>query len=171
MRLDGRTRATDVLSAWAADRGLPFLGALRETQAYVRCIEQGLTLFDLPATQTEADRAQWQPILDWLEPVLHLAASRPDAEEARPVAASTTLPAAGTATVAAASPRPEPVRPVASARDPRPVSRPATPVETSNMHLDVIAAASRGPRSSIAARIAAALSGWVSAPRVRQRQA
>jgi len=178
MRLDGRTRATDVLSAWAADRGLPFLGALRETQAYVRCIEQGLTLFDLPATQTEADRAQWQPILDWLEPVLHLPASRPDAEEARPVAASTTLPAAvaaastgGTATVAAASPRPEPVRPVASARDPRPVSRPATTVETSNAHLDVIAAASRGPRSSIAARIAAALFGWASAPRVRQRQA
>jgi chromosome partitioning protein len=48
MRLDARTKAGEVLHAWAEQQKLPFLGVLRETQNYVRCIERGLTLFDLP---------------------------------------------------------------------------------------------------------------------------
>ncbi len=70
MRLDARTNADEVLRDWAAGLQLPFIGALRETQAYVRCVERGLTLFDLPAAKIEADMRQWQPIIDWLEPVL-----------------------------------------------------------------------------------------------------
>jgi chromosome partitioning protein len=84
MRLDARTKGAEVLQAWAEKHKLPFIGVLRETQAYVRCIEQGLTLFDLPAAQVQSDMAQWQPILDWLAPVLtpaepaaELAATRP----------------------------------------------------------------------------------------------
>lgn len=71
MRLDARTRAAEILADWAASKQIPFIGVLRETQAYVRCVEQGLTLFDLPAAQVQADMAQWQPVLEWLEPVLH----------------------------------------------------------------------------------------------------
>jgi chromosome partitioning protein len=71
MRLDGRTRAGEVLAQWAADLGLPFIGVLRDTQGYVRCVEQGLTVFDLPAEKTQVDRAQWRPILEWLAPVLN----------------------------------------------------------------------------------------------------
>jgi chromosome partitioning protein len=70
MRLDGRTKAAEVLEEWAARLKLPFIGVLREAQAYVRCVEQGLTLFDLPAAQVKVDMAQWKPILEWLEPVL-----------------------------------------------------------------------------------------------------
>ncbi len=70
MRIDGRTRASEVLADWAATIELPFLGVLRETQAYVRCVEQGLTLFDLPPAQVQIDLAQWQPVLDWLGLVL-----------------------------------------------------------------------------------------------------
>ncbi|MEO8079069.1 MAG: ParA family protein [Caldimonas sp.] len=70
MRLDARTRAAEVLAAWARELTLPFIGVLREAQVYVRCIEQGLTLFDLPPGQAQADLAQWQPIGEWLEPVL-----------------------------------------------------------------------------------------------------
>ncbi len=70
MRIDGRTKAADVLEDWAAELKLKFLGVLRETQAYVRCVEQGLTLFDLPPAQTQIDMAQWAPILEWVEPVL-----------------------------------------------------------------------------------------------------
>ena len=70
MRVDARTKGAEVLEAWAAARELPFVGVLRETQAYVRCVEQGLTLFDLPAAQVQADMTQWKPILDWLAPVL-----------------------------------------------------------------------------------------------------
>jgi chromosome partitioning protein len=70
MRLDARTRAEEMLRQWAVALQLPFIGVLRETQAYVRCVERGLTLFDLPAAKVETDMRQWQPILEWLDPVL-----------------------------------------------------------------------------------------------------
>jgi hypothetical protein len=82
MRLDARTRAAEVLRAWADALKLPFVGVLRDTQAYVRCIETGMTLFDLPAPQVQADLLQWASILRWLHPVLHPAAKV--AEPARP---------------------------------------------------------------------------------------
>jgi len=70
MRLDARTKAAEVLESWARAIKLPFIGALREAQAYVRCVEQGLTVFDLPDAQAQVDVAQWKPIVAWLEPVL-----------------------------------------------------------------------------------------------------
>jgi chromosome partitioning protein len=69
MRIDARTRANDTLRAWAQAIGLPFLGVLRDTKLYVRCVERGLTLFDLPAARTADDREQWSAILDWLDPL------------------------------------------------------------------------------------------------------
>jgi chromosome partitioning protein len=70
MRADVRTKAGETLAAWAKKHDIPFIGVLRDTQAYVRCVERGLTLFDLPPEHLRTDLAQWQPILDWLEPVL-----------------------------------------------------------------------------------------------------
>jgi chromosome partitioning protein len=70
MRLDARTRAAKITADWAAAQGLHYLGALREAQVYVRSIERGLTVFDLPEHLTAEDRAQWAPILQWLLPVL-----------------------------------------------------------------------------------------------------
>jgi chromosome partitioning protein len=46
------------------------IGQLRETQVYVRSLERGLTLFDLPADKAAQDLAQWGPILQWMKPVL-----------------------------------------------------------------------------------------------------
>jgi chromosome partitioning protein len=71
MRLDARTKAGEVLAEWAKKIELPFIGVLRETQAYVRSIEVGLTLFDMQAGQTKGDLAQWHSILAWLDPVLN----------------------------------------------------------------------------------------------------
>jgi chromosome partitioning protein len=71
MRIDGRTRAADVLREWSDGIGVPFLGALRESQLYVRSLERGLTLFDLPAHHTTQDMLQWEPILNWLSPLLY----------------------------------------------------------------------------------------------------
>jgi chromosome partitioning protein len=48
-----------------------FWACLRETQLYVRCLERGLTIFDLSATQAAADLVQWTPILDWMDPLLN----------------------------------------------------------------------------------------------------
>lgn len=85
MRLDARTKADEVLKQWADKQKLPFIGVLRETQGYVRCIEQGLTLFDMPPAKVEADLLQWKPILNWLSPVLRPA---PLAVKPKPAAAT-----------------------------------------------------------------------------------
>jgi chromosome partitioning protein len=70
MRIDARTRAEASLREWAAAQKVDFLGTLRETQTYVKCLEHGLTLFDMPAAKAESDLAQWTPILQWLQPVI-----------------------------------------------------------------------------------------------------
>lgn len=70
MRIDARTHAAQALGDWAADLDLPFLGVLREAQLYVQCLERGMTIFDLSGQRAAADVTQWQPILDWLTPML-----------------------------------------------------------------------------------------------------
>lgn len=93
MRLDARTRSAEVLQAWAAGLDLPFIAVLRESQAYVRCIEKGLSLFDLPPTQVQADLAQWAPILEWLGPILQPAPKAID--ELQRIAARGAVPVQG----------------------------------------------------------------------------
>ena len=87
MRIDARTAGDALCGSGPTTCKLPFLGALRETQTYVKCLEHGLTLFDMPAAKVEADLAQWQPILEWLEPILsvvHKPAIRRNAAVTRP---------------------------------------------------------------------------------------
>ena len=71
MRIDARTNSAQALDAWAESMGVPFLGPLRETQLYVRSLERGLTIFNLPLHLAAADLAQWAPILQWLRPLLY----------------------------------------------------------------------------------------------------
>jgi chromosome partitioning protein len=89
MRIDSRTKGEAALRQWAEALQLPFLGALRETQTYVKCLEHGLTIFDMPAAKVETDLAQWQPILDWVAPLLQTtpanAESKPARKPTRPV--------------------------------------------------------------------------------------
>jgi chromosome partitioning protein len=150
MRLDARTRGAEVLEAWARELKLPFLGVLRETQIYVRCVEQGLAVFDLPAAQVQADLAQWRPILDWLAPVMQLAA---------PVEAEA---AAGSAT-RAPSPHGAPNRAPASGRE-RPA--PPRPRGVAVRHQVPAGVLEGAPRGGVAARVAR-LFGWL--PRLLQR--
>ncbi len=85
MRVDARTKASQTLTAWAHSHHIPFIGILRDTQAYVRCVERGLTLFDLPADHLRTDLAQWQPILEWLDPVLRPVERAPEVAKQRAV--------------------------------------------------------------------------------------
>jgi chromosome partitioning protein len=71
MRIDGRTNAAQTLREWSEGLGVPFLGTLRETQLYVRSLERGMTIFDLPPSLAALDLQQWEPILQWLRPVLY----------------------------------------------------------------------------------------------------
>jgi chromosome partitioning protein len=70
MRLDARTRGAETLATWARAIHLPFVGVIREAQTYVRCVEQGLTVFDLADAASQADAAQWKPIAAWLDAAL-----------------------------------------------------------------------------------------------------
>jgi chromosome partitioning protein len=101
MRLDARTNAGALLETWAARHKVPYVGALRETQAYVRGVEQGLTLFDLPASKVQTDLAQWQPIIEWVDAAWHAS------------------PAKGAARAAARAPSPVPLRAASAARVPQ----------------------------------------------------
>lgn len=84
MRLDARTKSAEVLQAWAANLGVPFIAVLRESQVYVRCIEKGLSVFDLPAAHVQTDLAQWEPILDWLHPIMQPAQRAADEMQRTP---------------------------------------------------------------------------------------
>jgi chromosome partitioning protein len=87
MRIDGRTQGAAVLREWAQAIGVPFIGTLRETQLYSRVLERGLTMFDIAATQAAADLQQWQPILEWLNPVVSPPMAANDGGPGRPPAA------------------------------------------------------------------------------------
>jgi len=86
MRIDGRTRAGEVLRAWSDGLGMPFLGVLRETQVYVRSLEKGLTVFDLPPSLAASDLAQWEPILQWMRPLLAAPVAANDPSPGQPQA-------------------------------------------------------------------------------------
>lgn len=148
MRLDARTRADELLARWAEGIGVPFIGVLRETQIYVRCVEQGLTLFDLPASQVATDRVQWRSVLEWLDPVLHPVAVPQETftpKPTRPCTAPGELAPASLRSVRVEAPPPEPPR-----RRPEPVPSSAVP-------LGILEAA---PKRGVAQRVAEWLGGW-----------
>jgi len=70
MRVDNRTLDSATLTQWADERGIRFLGSLRDAPVYVQCIEQGITLFDLPPETVNQDLAQWRPLTEWLDPII-----------------------------------------------------------------------------------------------------
>ena len=86
MRIDARTNAAQTLREWSEGLGVPYLGALRETQLYVRSLERGMTIFDLPAQTVATDLQQWEPILDWLKPLLYPLQAANDGSPAQSVA-------------------------------------------------------------------------------------
>jgi len=93
MRIDARTNAAQTLREWSEGLGLPYLGALRETQLYVRSLERGMTIFDLPKQTAATDLQQWAPILDWLSPLLYPPQAANDASPSQPMAGIKSGPA------------------------------------------------------------------------------
>lgn len=136
MRIDTRTRTPQVLKDWAGGLGMPFLGVLRESQAYVQCLERGMTIFDLPADRVPTDLRQWEPILGWLRPQLALSpAATASAPQPASAAPSRALPARAPAAPAnppsrllstpSAGLRPQAIEPGRPAMTPPPATAPA----------------------------------------------
>jgi chromosome partitioning protein len=86
MRLDARTYAEEMVRDWAASVQLPYITSLRTAQLYVRAVENGLSIFDMPLNVSQQDREQWRPIIQWLgDKVFKLKKSDEVASEAQGV--------------------------------------------------------------------------------------
>jgi len=46
---------------------IPFIAVLRESQNYIRAVDEGSTIFEAPRSRVEDDLAQWRPIIKWLK--------------------------------------------------------------------------------------------------------
>ena len=66
MRVDPRTRSAAELADFLLAVEFPVLTYLRDAQVYVQCANEGLSLFDLPASRAGRDVEQWKPLLDWI---------------------------------------------------------------------------------------------------------
>ena len=65
-RVRENTRIFHELEDFLARTGVTFLGALRESQNYIRAAETGLGIFELAPSQVYKDVVQWDAITNWL---------------------------------------------------------------------------------------------------------
>jgi len=66
MRVDPRTHSAGELEEFLEGCGYPLVAHLRQTQVYVYCARDGLTVFDLPRSRAEQDWEQWRPLTRWI---------------------------------------------------------------------------------------------------------
>jgi len=64
-RVKSHTRYTKVLDDFIERLGIPKVATLRDTQNYIRSLDAGLSLFDLPPNRVADDLIQWQPLMEW----------------------------------------------------------------------------------------------------------
>jgi chromosome partitioning protein len=102
MRVEAHSDSAEALLGWSLEQKLQILAVLPQSSAYVSCIDKGLTLFDLPLDEIEADLAHWKPLLQWLRPLV-----RPAANASEAMASSAVVGKSADAPVVD-QPRPEP---------------------------------------------------------------
>lgn len=66
MRVDARTNSAGELDEFLEELDYPLVAHLRQTQVYVYCARDGLTVFDLPRSRAEQDWEQWRPLTRWI---------------------------------------------------------------------------------------------------------
>ncbi|MBK9218376.1 MAG: ParA family protein [Uliginosibacterium sp.] len=95
MRIDGRTRQAAELESWALAQGVPLLGTVRLAQAYARCLEEGLSIFDFPSAKVGQYLGDWQKLNAWLDTIVSAAPAAPGSPLSRPSAGKASHPASG----------------------------------------------------------------------------
>lgn len=80
-----RTRKNTIifnkLELFLKSLGIPFISSLRDSQQYIRAIEAGLGIFEMPKPHP-ADLESWQPILQWLNHCTEVDNELPTSHEA-----------------------------------------------------------------------------------------
>jgi chromosome partitioning protein len=66
MRVDPRTHSAGELEQFLTGFEFPLVAHLRQTQVYVHCARDGLSVFDLPRSRAEQDWEQWRPLTRWI---------------------------------------------------------------------------------------------------------
>ncbi|MGH8739978.1 MAG: P-loop NTPase [Burkholderiales bacterium] len=100
--LGGRLRARNIRLAVVANRvrrstpvyqplerflgslGLPFLARLGDSEVYVEAAESGVGIFELEASASAAEREQFMPIVEWVDPECRMRAEGKIIELSRP---------------------------------------------------------------------------------------
>ncbi len=66
-RTKANTLALDSLRRFLDRLNIPVVAELRDTQHYLRAVEQGLGVHELEERRAAKDREPWQQMLDWIE--------------------------------------------------------------------------------------------------------
>lgn len=64
-RVKANTKYLKTFNSFLERMNIPQVAMLRDTQNYIRSLDAGLSLFDLPPNRVAKDLAQWQPIMEW----------------------------------------------------------------------------------------------------------
>lgn len=66
-RAKDQTRITASLYRFLEKQRVPYVGALRDTQNYVRAFDRGIGVWEMAPYMTYQDWTQWDPIIEWLD--------------------------------------------------------------------------------------------------------
>lgn len=64
-RVKTNTKYLETFDSFLERMNINRIATLRDTQNYIRALDAGLSLFDLPPSRVSKDLAQWQPIMEW----------------------------------------------------------------------------------------------------------
>jgi len=65
-RVRANTNYAKVLDAFLEQVNIPLVASIRDTQNYIRAMDTGVSVFDLPKSRVAMDLEQWDPLLNWL---------------------------------------------------------------------------------------------------------
>jgi len=55
------------LVTFLAKLNVPFVGALRNSQNYIKAADSGVGIFEMPVSDAKIDMKEWKTIIDWVE--------------------------------------------------------------------------------------------------------
>jgi len=66
-RVRAKTRVSQALMRFLRSLDIPLVATFRDTQNYVRSVESGLGIYELPRWQVRQDTGDWDALVSWLD--------------------------------------------------------------------------------------------------------